>query len=124
MPPKNKGFTPFPPWQTNTQTGRERFFIRLGESQLMNKAMLSLTPGAFQTYCYMLLSSGGKKEFIYPKSQYLKVCGTEAFSRQRRELVKKGFIRISENGNNIVGKTTLYAFSDEWRTNAETPAPK
>lgn len=121
MPPKKQGFTPFPPWQTKSQTGRERIFIRLGESQLMDKAMLLLTPGAFQTYCYMLLTSGGRKEFIYPKSQYLRICGTEAFSRQRKELIKMGFIKVSENGNNIVGKTTLYAFSDEWRTNPETP---
>lgn len=125
MPPqKNKGFTPFPPWQTKSPTGRERFYTRLGESQLMDKATLSLTPGAFQTYCYMLLTSGGKKEFYYPKSQYLKLCGTEAFSRQRKELIKKGFIRVSENGNNIVGKTTLYAFSEEWKINPELTSNK
>jgi len=117
MPPKKQhGFTPFPPWQTKTLAGRERSFIRLGESQLMDEAMLSLTPGAFQTYCYMLLKSCGKKEFYFPKSQYMKLCGTEAFSRQRKELIRKGFIKISENGNNIVGKSTLYAFSDEWKT--------
>ena len=112
---KNKGFTPFPTWQTKTQAGRERFFIRLGESQMMDEAMLSLTPGAFQTYCYMLHAARGRNEFIYPQCKYLKVCGSEAFERRKKELVKKGFIRISENGNNIVGKSTLYKFSDVWK---------
>lgn len=116
MPPqKNKGFTPFPPWQTKTQTGREQLFIRLGTSQMMDEAMLSLTPGAFQTYCYMLNAARGKYEFIYPQSQYLKVCASQAFERRKKELIEKGFIRISENGSNIVGKSTLYRFSEEWK---------
>ncbi len=81
----------------------------------MDSVARSLTPGAFQTYCYMLLTSGGKKEFIFPQSQYQKICGSEAFARRKKELISKGFIRISEKGNNIVGKATLYAFSDEWK---------
>lgn len=115
MPPKKPAFTPFPPWQSKAHAGRERFFIRLGESQFMDAAMLSLTPGAFQTYFYMLHAARGKYEFVYPQSQYLKVCGSEAFERRKKELIEKGFIRISENGNNIVGKSTLYRFSEEWK---------
>ena len=115
MAPRKQKITPFPPWQTKSFEGREQSYIRLGASQLKDESMLSLTSGAFQTYVYMLNASKGKREFIFPKNQYTKLCGTEAFIRQKKELIQKGFIKISENGNNIVGKATLYAFSDEWK---------
>jgi len=110
---------PFPPWQTNTSDGKERSYFRLGRSFLENESVLALSSGAFQTYCYMLQAAKGQKEFIYPKGQYLRVCASEAFERRKKELIRGGFIKISENGNNIVGKATLYAFSDEWKINAE-----
>ena len=115
MTRNGKKIVPFPPWQTKTTTGYEKSFVRLGISQLLDESAFSLSPGAFQTYCYMLLAAQGKEDFIYPQSQYLKVCASEAFERRKKELILKGFIGISEKGNNIIGKATLYRFSEAWK---------
>ena len=51
--------TPFPPWQTCKDSGVEDRYIRLGNSQLLHPAIISLSDKAIRIYAYMLLESGG-----------------------------------------------------------------
>lgn len=116
--------TPIPPWQTTTVDGRERTYFRMGISFLDHLAVLNLSEGAFKTYCYMLQAAKGNREFIYPKSKYLKICGTEAFARRKKELIIKGFIEIKEKWDHVAGKATVYEFSEQWKTKYPAAAAK
>ena len=63
----------FAPWITNNADRKEGRFIQLGNSLLLNPAVLNLSDKAFRVYVNMLLEAGGKKEFSYPRSKYLRV---------------------------------------------------
>ena len=106
--------TPFSPWQTCKDSGIEERYIRLGNSQLLHPAMLSLSDKAVRIYTYMLLESGGKKEFTFTRSKYSKLSGHDVFQRAKDELIEKGFIRVKQNNANL-RKANIYEFCDEWK---------
>ena len=85
--------TPFAPWQTCKESGIEERYIRLGNSQLLHPAMLDLSDKARTIYIYMLLESGGKREFTFPRSKYSKIAGHTVFQNAKDELLQKGFIK-------------------------------
>ena len=62
----------------------------------------------------MLLESGGKKEFTFPRSKYSKLSGHDVFQRAKDELIDMGFIRVKQN-NAIFRKAIFYVFCDEWK---------
>ena len=106
--------TPFPSWQTCKPDGVEQRYIRLGNSQLMHPATLSLSDRAFCIYTYMLLESGGKMQFEFPRSKVKMLCGNRAFQKARSELIEKGFIKEKQNNANL-RKPNVYEFSDAWK---------
>lgn len=106
--------TPFPPWQTCKDSGIEERYIRLGNSQLLHPAVLKLSDKAMRVYVYMLLESGGKKEFTFPRSKYRKLAGNDAFQRAKDELIEKGLIRVKQNNANL-RRANIYEFCDEWK---------
>lgn len=106
--------TPFPVWQTLKEKGIEERYIRLGNSQLLHAAMIDLGDKAFRLYVYMLLESGGKKEFIFPRSKYKRLAGNTVFQNAKEELIKKGFIAIKQNNANL-RKPNVYQFSEDWK---------
>lgn len=57
--------TPFPPWQTEKPDGIEKRYIRLGNSQMLHPAMLSLSDKAFRIYVQMLLEAGGQRNLNF-----------------------------------------------------------
>lgn len=106
--------TPFPSWQTCKPDGVEQRYIRLGNSQLMHPAMLKLSDKARIVYIHMLLESGGKREFTFPRSKYMQISSISAFKNAKEELIDKGFIREKQNNANL-RKPNIYEFSDEWK---------
>ena len=106
--------TPFAPWQTCKESGIEERYIRLGNSQLLHPAMLDLSDKARTIYIYMLLESGGKREFTFPRSKYSKIAGHTVFQNAKDELLQKGFIRVKQNNANL-RKANIYEFSDGWK---------
>lgn len=106
--------TPFAPWQTCKADGVEQRYIRLGNSQLMHPAMLSLSDKAQVVYIHMLLESGGKKEFTFPRSKYNSIAGHTAFQNAKEELIQHGFIRVKQNNANL-RKANVYEFIEEWK---------
>ena len=71
--------TPFQPWQTKKDNGIEERYIRLGNSLMIAPAMLALSDKAFRIYTNMLLEAGGKKQFTYPRSKYMRISSISAF---------------------------------------------
>ncbi len=63
----------------------------------------------------MLLESGGKREFTFPRSKYSKLAGHDVFQRAKDELIEKGFIRVKQNNANL-RKANIYEFSEAWKT--------
>lgn len=106
--------TPFAPWQTCKDTGIEERYIRLGNSQLLHPAMMSLSDKAVRIYTYMLLESGGKREFTFPRSKYIRISSISAFKNAKEELISKGFIIEKQNNKNL-RKANVYEFSEDWR---------
>ena len=106
--------TPFPPWQSCKDNGIEERYIRLGNSQLLHVATSCLSDKAFRIYVYMLLESGGKLEFTFPRSKYSKIAGHTVFQRAKSELIDKGFIKEKQNNANL-RKENIYEFSDSWK---------
>lgn len=106
--------TPFAPWQTCKSDGIEQRYIRLGNSQLLHPAMLSLSDKAQIVYIHMLLEAGGKREFTFPRSKYMTISSISAFKNAKAELISKGFIKEKQNNANL-RKANIYEFSDAWK---------
>lgn len=106
--------TPFSPWQTCKTDGIEQRYIRLGNSQMLHKAMKSLSPIAFKVYTYMLQESGGEKEFEYPRVKFESIVSKQGFQSAKKELIEKGFIAEKEN-NAHRRKANKYIFTEDWK---------
>ncbi len=112
MPRQKK--TPFSPWQTSKTNGIEERYVRLGNSQLLHSSTMGLGDKAFKLYVYMLLESGGKREFTFPRSKYKKLAGNTVFQNAKEELLQKGFIILKQNNANL-RKPNVYEFSEGWK---------
>lgn len=106
--------TPFSPWQTCKDNGIEERYIRLGNSQLLHPAMLSLSDRATVVYIYMLLESGGNRQFTFPRSKAKQLMGNDTFQKAKAELIKKGFIKEKQNNANL-RKPNIYEFTEDWK---------
>lgn len=106
--------TPFPPWQSAKKDGIESRFVRLGNSILIHPAYLELSSSAKVIYIYMLLESGGQKEFTFPLSKYKKIVTPRTFRTARDELISSGFIIVKQNNQNL-RKPNVYEFSGQWK---------
>jgi len=112
VPSKKK--TPFPPWTTTKSNGIEERYIRLGNSQMLHHAMISLGDKAYRIYTHMLLEAGGQRTFTFPYSKFKNLCSKQGFLDARRELEKKGFIDVKEF-NADKKKANVYIFSERWK---------
>lgn len=106
--------TPFPEWQTLKPNGIEERYIRLGNSQMLHEAMVGLTHAEFRLYAYMLIESGGKREFTMPRSKYGQFLSSHGAQSAIYGLEKKGFIDIVEKNGNL-RKANVYRFSTRWK---------
>lgn len=106
--------TPFFSWETTKPNGIEKRYIRMGDTQMLHPAMLSLSHSAFRVYAYMKIESGGHKEFEYPYSKFKKIISKQGFQSALAELVEKGFIKVTQKNKNL-RIPNKYAFSDDWK---------
>lgn len=106
--------TPFKDWETKTSDGTEKRYIRMGVTQMADKAIKDLTPSAFKVYCYMKLESAGKIEFIFPRSKYRDFLSAGGFNSAKKELIELGFIEEVENNKHRC-KANIYRFSTAWK---------
>lgn len=81
---------------------------------MMSDAMQSLNHAAFKVYVYMLIESGGKRDFEFPYSKYKNYCSKGGFQKVVNELSEKGFIDVLERNKNR-RTCNVYRFSDRWK---------
>lgn len=105
---------PFPPWQTCKPTGIELRYIRLGNSQLLHERIIGLTHAAFRVYVYMLLESGGKRDFTFPKSKWKAFLSPGGFQGAVTQLCQAGLIEVTEKNANL-RKPNKYRFLEDWK---------
>jgi len=106
--------TPFAPWESTKSDGIEQRYIRYGNSQLLHEAVLNLSHSAFRVYTYMRLESGGRIEFEFPRTKFIKIVSRDGFQRAVKELVEAGFIDVTEQNANL-RKANKYRFSSRWK---------
>lgn len=111
---KSIKYTPFKLWESSSPNGYERRYIRLSNTQMVSKAMKSLSPSAFRVYVNMRLESAGKMEFQFPFHKYRSYMSRPTFIKAVKELEEKGFIETIEHNANL-RKANKYRFSDAWK---------
>lgn len=106
--------TPFPPWQTRTDDGIEKRYVRLGNSQLLDEAFKreNLSHAAFRIYVNMLLEAGGKREFTFSHRKYSRIVSDGGFQSAKNELIEKGLIEVAEAYRT---RSNVYRFSEGWK---------
>ena len=62
---KKSSVVPFQPYESRSQNGTERGYIRLTPSQFHSDAVMDLSPNAFRIFVSMKFRSKGHREVIY-----------------------------------------------------------
>lgn len=62
---KKSSVVPFQPYESKSQNGTERGYIRLTPSQFHSDAVMDLSPNAFRIFVSMKFRSKGHREVIY-----------------------------------------------------------
>lgn len=103
------------PWLSARADNREKRFIQVGDTLLMDKTFQALSPGAKTLYYCMAMECGGRREFLFPRTCAAKYGFAEkSFWRYVRELEERGFlIRFSMKS---LRKPNEYSFSFAWKT--------
>ena len=82
---------------------------------MASEPMLTLSPSAFKVYCYMMLESGGNKDFTFPHAKFKAYLTKPTFYKARNELIERGLIDVIQNNRNL-RKANVYTFSDRWKS--------
>lgn len=112
--PRHK-VTPFECWETQSATGIEKRYFRMGATFMASEQTRGLSSSAFKILCYMKIESAGKKQFKFPHAKYRSYMSKPTFKKAKDELISKGFIDEVQNNKNL-RKANIYAFSDRWKT--------
>lgn len=106
---------PIVPWLSAKPDCKEGRFIQIGNSLLLSKAFQQLTAGAQLAYLCMSMESGGKMEFMFPRSVGPKYgMSTASVPRYIKELSDAGFIAVEESGR-TTRTPSKYRFSSAWK---------
>ncbi len=109
--------TPFKIWETTKDDGYEKRYIRMGNSQMVHPVINNLTHMSYRVYTYMKLESGGKVEFIFPRSKWKKFISPGGFQTAKKELCKSGLIQVVQSNANL-RKPNVYRFTTVWKGSA------
>ena len=102
------------PWLSAKQDCREKRFLQIGNSLLLDKRWQSLTHGAKCLYICMAMEAGGKRYFTFPESASRKYgLKHSSFWNYVSELEERQFIERSSMKN--LRKDNEYKFSLGWR---------
>ena len=102
-------------WETGKSTDETEHFARVSKSLLRHPSFTALGSSARLLYLCMVEACAGKREFTFTLSDY-KACGfaKQTFLRAKDELIKAGFIAVSECGRNT-RTPNKYRFIDDWK---------
>ena len=102
------------PWLSAKRPPSEKRFTQVGNSLLLDKKFQSLLDSSKNLYLCLAMESGGSKFVKLSRQQAKKRYGIApaTYSRCKRELIEKGFIRIAENTGRY--ETNCFEFIDDW----------
>lgn len=103
------------PWASAKQDNREKKFIQVGESLILDPRFQALSAGARYTYLAMHLHSSGKRGFEFPKAAAARFgIPDRSLRRYLTELRLAGFIDLRMSGR-ITRVPNRYEFSLRWK---------
>lgn len=107
------------PWLSAKADGKEKRFIMVGNTILLDKRFQDLSAGARQLYLCLCMESGGKREVEFPHGAAKKYgFAKTSFDRYIRELETKGFVEKIESGELYQFSPNAYRFSLAWKLNS------
>lgn len=120
--PKRKSGSTLLPWLTAKPDGKERRFIQVGNSLVLDARFQALSTGARWLYLALCMEAGGKREVAFPHRAAKKFgIASTSFDRYIVELQRVGFVTRVEDGSFAQFAPAVYRFSLAWRTE---PAPQ
>lgn len=122
MPRRRSGATLLP-WLSAQQDGKERRFLQVGNTLLLDKRFHALSSGARYLFLCMAMEAGGKRSVSFSRGVTARKYGISknSFTRHCSELEASGFIRRIECGDFLQFSPAVYEFSHEWKAK---PAPQ
>ena len=108
-----------PFWASAKQDCRDGRFIQVGNSLYLSKQFQALKPSAQILYHYMMMESGGRAEFTFPKKTATKYgLNYATVLKDIKELIAHGFIEKTCCGR-FTRTPNEYKFSNLWKYNGE-----
>lgn len=102
------------PWLSARADCSEGRFLQIGNSLMLSKPFQALSPGAQMLYLCMALESGGRREFIFPRTAAKKYgVKPRSLLRYIDELSDAGFIDKTSLRN--LRQPNEYSFSFRWK---------
>ncbi len=102
------------PWLSARADRSEGRFLQIGNSLLLSKAFQNLSAGAQMLYVNMAMESGGRRDFIFPRSAAKKYgVSPRSLLRYIDELAGAGFIEKASMAN--LRQPNEYRFSFIWK---------
>lgn len=112
MPRRNR--KPLPFWVSAKPNGNDGRFIQVGNSLLLSPRFQTLEATDRIVYLSMVMESGGKSDFIFPKNAAAKYgIAPRTLSRAVKRLEAAGFIQKSSGWT--TREPNQYRFSMEWK---------
>lgn len=104
------------PWLSALHDGKERRFIQLGNSLLLNKRYQGLSHGARLFYHCLCMESGGSREVEFTHGDAKKYGITRSsYDRHTKELLAAGFIERVETADRLQYAPNVFRFSLSWK---------
>lgn len=104
------------PWLSAKYDCKEGRFIQIGNSLLLSKNFQALSIYARHMVLCMAMESGGRRQFIFPKSAGAKYgISYHTYRNCLAELKEALFIRCIED-NHTLRKPNVYEFISDWKS--------
>lgn len=107
---------PLLPWLSTKSDFKDRRFVQVGNSLLLDKNFQALSAGARWLYICLADESGGEREVKFPHGAARKYgFAASSFDRYIKELREKGFVELTGGVGYGRFKANVYRFSFEWK---------
>mgnify|MGYP000006498539 CR=1 FL=1 len=99
--------------------GKKERYVSVAETMILHKRFMKLSANAVKLYLYMKYWSAGIEEIEFSATLAKEIMSKPTFFKARDELVKNGFLEITNNGK-FNHTTNKYKFSAKWHEDDDT----
>lgn len=105
------------PWLSAKPDNKDRRFVQVGNSLLLDKRYQALSAGARNLYLCLANESGGQREVKFSHGAARKYgIASSSFDRYIRELRQAGFITLTGGVEHGRFEANVFSFSLDWKT--------